>query len=229
SKGGKFTCGPMWDFNLSYGNADYCDAYKTIGWQYNFADICENRFDVMPPNWWARLLEDKAFADSLKCRWIDLRSTILSTNAINHWIDNTALYLAEAQERNFTKWPILGEYVNWNHFIGNTFQEEVDRLKWWFKIRSEYLDVKLPGSCVNDPPPELEDSPEEEITLYPNPTSDFLLSNSPIEANADIQILSLEGKQVEFKVLDNKIDLSHLPQGLYLVRVNNQYIRVAKM
>ena len=29
----------MWDFNLSFGNADYCDADEIYGWQYEFDDI----------------------------------------------------------------------------------------------------------------------------------------------------------------------------------------------
>jgi len=33
SKGGLLKAGPMWDFNLSYGNADYCDAYDTTSYQ----------------------------------------------------------------------------------------------------------------------------------------------------------------------------------------------------
>ncbi|MFI5171427.1 MAG: CotH kinase family protein [Chitinophagales bacterium] len=149
SNGGKLKCGPMWDFNLSYGNADYCSAYDTTGWQYNFADICWD-FPTEPPNWWPRMLEDTAYANFVKCRWIIYRNGILNTDTINNWIDSIALYLDESKERNFERWDIIGEYVNWNYFIGDSYEEEIDYLKWWFKARSEWLDANLPGNCNMD-------------------------------------------------------------------------------
>ncbi len=35
SDGGKLVMGPFWDFNLGFGNADYCSGWKTNGWMYN--------------------------------------------------------------------------------------------------------------------------------------------------------------------------------------------------
>jgi hypothetical protein len=64
----RIKAGPMWDFNLSYGNADYCDAFLTTGYQYDFDLICGEFFDVEIPFWWKRLLEDPAFANALRCR-----------------------------------------------------------------------------------------------------------------------------------------------------------------
>jgi len=148
SNGGKLFCGPMWDFNLSYGNADYCAAYDTTGWQYNFADICDY-FSTEPPDWWPRMLEDSIYTRRLRCRWEELRAGCLHTDSVNAWIDSVAGYLDESQERNFTQWDILGEYVNWNYFVGDTYEEEIDYLKWWFRARSSWLDQNLPGYCPN--------------------------------------------------------------------------------
>ena len=168
SKGGKLSCGPMWDFNLSFGNADYCNAYDTTGWQYNFSNVCN--FTTEPPNWWPRLLQDTVFTNELQCRWQYLRSDLLHTDSINAWIDSTAAYLNESQIRNFTQWPILGVYVNWNYFVGNTYQEEIDYLKWWFQSRSEYLDIAFPGNCWNLPTNIImKDNIKNIISVYPNP------------------------------------------------------------
>jgi len=227
SKGGKLTCGPMWDFNLSFGNANYCDAFETTGWQYNFTDVCN--FDNEPPNWWPRLLEDPQFADALKCRWLDLRATILSTTAINNWIDSTALYLEESQTRNFTRWPILGEYVNWNSFIGETFQEEVDYLKWWFEVRSEYLDANLPGTCDLVSSTTSLQSNQPKLKLHPNPTRNFVFSNIPVNANTTVNVFTLEGHQVQFEIHQNRIDLSDLPSGIYFVKIFDQNFKVVKI
>ena len=68
---GRLVAGPMWDFNLSYGNADYCDAFLTTGWQYNFDQICN--FTTQIPFWWNRLLDAPSYRNGLRCRWEELR------------------------------------------------------------------------------------------------------------------------------------------------------------
>ncbi|MFK8054847.1 MAG: CotH kinase family protein [Saprospiraceae bacterium] len=219
SKGGKLTCGPMWDFNLSYGNATYCDAPDTTGWQYNFAEVCD--FNNEPPEWWPRLLEDTTFANELQCRWQSLRGTILSKNYIDNFIDSTALYLDEAQDRNFTKWPILGEYVNWNFFIGETYEEEIDYLKWWFDARSIYMDANLPGRCtvVSAAQDELAASG---LRLFPNPTSGAFTVTTAGKNIDEVQLMDLSGRAlrkwnaVNAGSLELELDG---PAGVYLIRV----------
>lgn len=228
SKGGQLSCGPMWDFNLSYGNADYCDAFLLEGWQYNFSEVCGDFFNSEPPNWWARMLEDSTYSNELQCRWKDLRSTILSTQNINTWIDSMALYLDESQTRNFEKWPILGEYVNWNYYIGENFQEEVDYLKWWFQARSEYLDENFPGTCnVTTSLSEPKSSGVANL-LYPNPTGRFIFSAIPIESKSDLRIFNMEGLEIDFDVYANRIDLRNNASGVYIVRFKGQFFKVLK-
>ncbi len=147
SVGGKFVAGPMWDFNLSFGNADYCEAFSTRGYQYNFEDICANRIDAEVPFWWRRLLEDPDFSDALRCRWESLRSGPLSDAAIAAFVDAKVAQLANAQVRNFERWPILGEYVDWNWFIGETYEEEVEYLLTWIGDRTAWLDDNFGGTC----------------------------------------------------------------------------------
>lgn len=225
SKGGKLTCGPMWDFNLSFGNADYCDAYDTTGWQYNFASVCPT-FPTEPPLWWQRLLQDTTFANELQCRWQYLRSTILKTSTINNWIDSIAFYLDESQQRNFTEWPILGVYVNWNYFVGNTYQEEIDYLKWWFESRSIYMDDNLSGNCTLPTLIVENSSANNPILIYPNPTNGFLYTTAP--NNATIKLFGIDGKQIQVEKLGNKIDLRSLVTGYYIIIINNQAFKVLK-
>jgi hypothetical protein len=144
---GRFVAGPMWDFNLSYGNADYCEAFATTGYQYDFDTICGADFEVEVPFWWTRLLEDPAFNDGLRCRWEQLRDGILSDQAIAAFIDAKAEELADAQARNFERWPILGQYVEWNPFVGRTYAEEIEYLVDWIGERSLWLDDNFAGLC----------------------------------------------------------------------------------
>jgi hypothetical protein len=144
---GRFVAGPMWDFNLSYGNADYCDAFSTTGYQYDFDSVCGDFFEVEIPFWWKRLLEDPAFNDALRCRWEQLRDGPLADQAIAEFIAAKAEELADAQVRNFERWPILGEYVEWNAFVGQTYEEELAYLVDWIGDRSLWLDDNFAGVC----------------------------------------------------------------------------------
>lgn len=147
--GGKLSAGPMWDFNLSFGNADYCDAFLTSGWQYNFGQVCTGYVPEVP-FWWGKLMTDTRFRNEIGCRWDDLRTGPLNTDSVHNWIDSVAAVLNESQARNFQRWPILGQYVNWNYFVGNTYQEEIDYMKQWIADRLTWLDANMPaapGSC----------------------------------------------------------------------------------
>lgn len=147
SAGGRFVAGPMWDFNVAFGHADYCDAYLTTGYQYEFDAVCGQFFDVEVPFWWQRLLEDPAFGDALRCRWEALRTGPLSDASLVAFIEATAMELGEAQVRNFERWPILGVYVDWNPYVGETYQDEVDYLLTWIVDRAQWLDANFGGTC----------------------------------------------------------------------------------
>ncbi len=218
SKGGKLSCGPMWDFNLSYGNADYCAAYDTTGWQYNFESICPG-FTLEPPAWWPRLLQDTLYTRELKCRWNYLRQTILSTTSINSWIDSVALHLNESQQRNFTEWPILGQYVNWNYFVGNSYQEEIDYLKWWFQARSTWMDANLPGTCpmitVGNSELKTENS---KLEIYPNPASTEIRLQFTSKEHFETTVYDLVGKPVLSTKDKNIINISELANGIYFLK-----------
>ncbi|HYV90276.1 MAG TPA: CotH kinase family protein [Chitinophagales bacterium] len=177
SKGGKLTMGPLWDFNVSFGNANYCNAWSAIGWQYQFNNYCSGFYPHVP-FWWSRMLEDPVFADNVKCRWNFLRQNFLCTDSINHWIDSVAAVLNEPQQRNFIQWPILGQYVDWNYYIGQTYADEIGYMKQWIHDRSFWIDDNLSGTCI--PTAILENSGDE---------NDLLIAPNPFSSSTTIQLL----------------------------------------
>ncbi|MES2588599.1 MAG: PKD domain-containing protein [Bacteroidota bacterium] len=63
-------------------------------------------------------------------------------------------------------------------------------------------------------------SEKSKTTIYPNPTTDFL--NLSLSINSSFEIFDLQGKLIEtrlYSILDNKIDVSHLGAGMYLLKV----------
>ncbi len=145
SKGGKLTMGPLWDYNLAFGNAYYCDGWNINGWQQDGA--CFDLAEV--PFWFERLLEDTVYQTTLKCRWEYLRETSLSQDSIFNFIDSIAIYLHDAQERNFQRWNILGDYIWPNYYVGNTYQDEVYFLKNWIADRLIWMDDNIPSCSSN--------------------------------------------------------------------------------
>lgn len=153
SRGGKITAGPVWDYDLAFRNADYCNGANVDGWSYKFNNVCPTDFWQVP-FWWERLLSDTAFQSGLRCRWKALQNSTLSAGNLNHIIDSVVMLTEEARQRHFQQWPVLGQYVWPNpQPIAATYEGEIQTLKQWLASRLEWIDKNLPntGTCAGYP------------------------------------------------------------------------------
>ena len=143
-KNSKLSMGPVWDFNLGFGNANYCGGGQTDVWSFEFNQRCAGDFWNVP-FWWEKLMSDPYFRTQLKNRWESLRSGALSTGQLMGTIDSyyDTLNNLENAERNFQRWPILGEWVWPNQFVGSTYEEEVNYLKDWLNQRLTWMDAQI--------------------------------------------------------------------------------------
>jgi len=165
--GGKLHAGPVWDYNLAYGNCNFCNADQIDAWVHEGGETNPT------PAMWKRLTEDPAFMDRVKKRWKELRQDILSIERINSFIDSNAKLLAEVQERQYEKYDdlLVPENSNTQHQNGmmggfggmmggpsammgmggnsiswfaayrvSSYEEEIETLKKWFAARIEFLD-----------------------------------------------------------------------------------------
>ena len=142
-EGGKLKMGPIWDFNLALGNANYCSGDNPEGWAHLHPKGCNFNFPgTAVPHWWERLLEDLNWVRELEARWTSLRSSTFATAAIHKKIDDKIRFLKERRipSRNFKKWSILRIYVWPNSFIGKNYAEEIDSLKDWTSKRLTWMD-----------------------------------------------------------------------------------------
>jgi hypothetical protein len=64
SRGGRLSMGPLWDFNLAYGNQEEGGFGSPVGWSYEW----ESGLDPIV-FWWDRLLSDPEFESQLQSRW----------------------------------------------------------------------------------------------------------------------------------------------------------------
>lgn len=167
--GGKLKMGPIWDFNLAMGNANFCLGGEPTGWVLNYNQACPDDYWLIG-YWWDRLLTDKAFALQVVERWQTLRQTTFSLANIHQMIDDKAAYLEESQTRNFQQWNILNEWIWPNNYVGGTYQKEVEYLKDWFGKRVEFMDKNISEISWQV----RSSSSNPSFKLYPNPFLDEL-------------------------------------------------------
>lgn len=143
-KGEKLKMGPIWDFNLAFGNVNYCNGASTEGWTHRFNEVCPNDTWLVP-FWWNRFMEDPVFVSTLKERWNNLRTNLFSTSEVLQRITliEEQLKSSNAIKNNFSKWSILGEYVWPNDYIGNSYDDEINYLKDWTVKRLEWMDIEI--------------------------------------------------------------------------------------
>jgi len=130
---GKLKMDPIWDWNLSFGNANYATGWLTNGWY-------SSQTGGTDYPWFARLFQDPDFTQRYVDRWGDLRKTVFATPEILARVDQLAAFLNEAQVRNYQKWRILGTYVWPNQYIGKTYQDEINWMKQWIAGRLSWID-----------------------------------------------------------------------------------------
>ena len=123
--GGKIKMGPLWDFDLSFGNTDYADTRYYEGWWVRFNP------------WYERLFQDPAFTQLVKDRFIYFKN---NEDLIIQKIDMYAEKLKWAQAENDNRWQTLGVYVWPNPVVYDTYEEEVEHLKNWYLARMQWLE-----------------------------------------------------------------------------------------
>jgi hypothetical protein len=60
---------------------------------------------------------------------------------------------------------------------------------------------------------------QQAVVFYPNPATDKITLNSNIET---VLLYTFEGKKINTSIQNNVIDLSHLSNGIYLLRGTNK-------
>ena len=136
---GKLNMGPVWDYNLSFGNVDFCQSSKINGWVLEEETACRGSI----PSFWYSLLKNDSFTKKLTSRWSELRESILSFDNIFNHIDSVGQHLNYAQLRNFELWDILDSYVWPNYQLGVTYQDELGFLKYWIYNRVIWIDNNI--------------------------------------------------------------------------------------
>lgn len=203
--------GPIWDFNLAFGNYDYCGTGSPEGWVKDFNSICPGDNWVIP-FWWDKLWKDKKFRVALRARWQELREEEWSDARLLGRIDSLELLLEEGQERNFERWAVLGEYIWPNLFVGESYEAEVNYLRGWLIDRIAWIEG------------EMEDIVEEKYVeedffptrAFPNPFYDQIIFEFYLRKSDryHLRIFNAQGKLISEHLSDQH------PNGLNTLEFN---------
>lgn len=223
SDGGKVHFGPVWDNNLGFGNVDYCTQGNPEGLVItDFNTVCPGDGWVIH-FWWKKFLEDEDFYFSLKKRWKQLRAAQLSDDRIHFVIDSISTLLSKAQGRNFQRWPVLGQYVWPNYYVGQTYDEELRWFRSWMDSRLAFLDmtwdVRSDTVLIPD---------GKGYTVTPNPVSDMLTitSRDRIPDGTLFFVLNMSGQRTVLRgtrtTYQVEADVSGLIPGVYCLFIKEK-------
>jgi hypothetical protein len=136
-RGGKIKADPIWDWNLSMGNANGKQGWMPDYWLWP-------QLDNKECSWYRRLFDDPDFGQSYVDRWTQLRTNVFVTAKIIARIDELATLLQESEKRNFEKWPIMGHPINPNYFVGASYEQEIGFMKTFIQARLEWIEKQFP-------------------------------------------------------------------------------------
>jgi hypothetical protein len=244
SRNPKIFAGPVWDYNLGFGNADYYEGWMTTGWELVYLTNYQNIPSYEPfltPLWWRKLFDDNDFRNKVYARWQNLKTDILNSAHIISYIDSLTLLLDESKTRNFERWPVLGVWVWPNYYVGQTYEQEINYLKNWIAFRLNWMNQNMIGEPTSIEPAEIQYPIVFALEQnYPNP---FNPSTSIQYSTGNRQFVTLK----VYDILGNEIatllnedvesgnhnlnfDASNLTSGIYVYKLQSgNFVAYRKM
>lgn len=167
-RGGKVRAGPLWDFNISMGNADYAEGEHRTGWNYDASRTAPLAGGL----WFSRLHADPNYRVATFDRYWQLRAgswntaslmaridavaSLLTDNDPTPVVNNSPTTLQNPAARHYRKHRILGQR-HWPNPASSTtrtsYQAEVAFLKQWITDRLAWMDNQFAvGSSALRPP-----------------------------------------------------------------------------
>jgi len=127
-KDGKLKMGPIWDFDIAFGNND------------NETLVNPEGFWVCEYGWYKRLFEDDEFKNLVRKRFDYFNSR---RSDILNYIDITSNYLRRSAIENNNKWDILGKKIFPNYAAYGSYEDEVYFVRQFISKRMDWLDSNL--------------------------------------------------------------------------------------
>ena len=145
-RGGKLRAGPVWDYNLTFGN----DLFDFFGVNYDrsFTNVWQFNYSNTGAYFWGDLFADPTFKCYLSKRFNEVTQTgeALNLEYISSLIDSTTALISEALVRENERWNTIDD-----------FSEEIINMKSWIQERITWMQNNLGefSNCNNVQTPSL--------------------------------------------------------------------------
>ncbi len=142
--GGKLKMGPVWDFDMAFGN-HRGDLAGYDGWC-----TTESTYEYITENWMDYLMTYPAFTGRVVARWNEVKEDLLSIALTA--VDEYGGRLEGSQQQNFKRWPIMTSGVGMgavNPYKYDTYEKQVQYLRDFIIVRYAYMDARLNSAEYN--------------------------------------------------------------------------------
>jgi hypothetical protein len=136
--GGKLKMGPVWDFDMAFGN-HLGDLAGYDGWC-----TTESTYQYISENWMNHLMQYDTFTDRLVARWNEVKED-LRTTALGA-VDTYSAMLDGSQQQNFLVWDIMDKRIGMGSVSPSrydTYEKQVQYLRDFIETRWNYMDARL--------------------------------------------------------------------------------------
>ena len=182
----KIYTGPVWDFDLAFENDNRTYPINNHSqWVFQYGSY-EGYMRTLTNN----IINDSNAKAKLISIWDKARHNGLDEESLLAYVDDLSQQLNRSQELNFTRWPIMNEYIHQNPVIWGSYQAEVNNVKNYIKDRIAWIDNKLGYTFV--------------------PYEPSGISSASVDNDQTVKVYSISGV-----FLGN--DINSLPTGIYIV------------
>jgi len=227
SKNSLIHAGPVWDFNRGFGNDNLCGGTSVQRWIIEGASGRCGTTTGSVPFWGGKLWSDATFRGIVTSRWRSLRQNQLSNTNLRIRVDARSNPLLNEVDQNFSLYPILGQQIGRNAFVGNTYAEEITYLRQWLVDRAIWMD-----GAIDEILDTQTTSTRIEVQLSPNPS----FGSSRLTITYDLGLGSIDGSDIQVDLLDQLgrtmqtntsqgtfgrvvMEVDQLPAGVYFVQL----------
>lgn len=139
---GRIKMGPIWDYDLAFGNSNLYFGQQTKGWRFPISES-KSPYYSPSPIWWSLLFKKPTFRSALLKRWSDLRKEDYSDRRLNQIVDSLSNNLQPLLIKNFKKWPVIAKPIKWVVLAQNSYPAELMYLKNYLIYRAKWMDREL--------------------------------------------------------------------------------------
>ncbi len=183
----KIYTGPVWDFDLAFENDNRTYPINNHSqWVFQYGSV-EGYMRTLTNN----IINDNTTKAKLISIWDNARHNGLDEESLLAYVDDLSQQLNRSQELNFTRWPIMNEYIHQNPVIWGSYQAEVNNVKNYIRDRIAWIDNKLGYTFVPDDPSGI--------------------SSASVNNDQPVKVYSISGVLLG-------TDINSLPAGIYIVR-----------